>query len=754
MERGSRQPTLQFRQRGSTGSGTAYAYLQGLRWTDFTGVPAGNQVTVTLTVALTNGSVVASANFLVRPPPVVLVHGIADDGGTWSYAFTSRLAQYRPADFIVPISYGTGVGPIKNLWPNATAPLEVLAPLLDQALQSQFETPLHVNWAFTRYDVVGHSQGGVLSRMLCQNVPNSSLRRFVPNPVVSQANFYRERFHRVIIIGSPQNGSLIGWYVWKVRSSIDPADSGWFSQLQLGLFNVLAVIATDKFDPFGTSIAEINNSAYPIDQRIKFNCIQTAIAGGAPPIQTFNPLAAPGCYYISGLCFPTSLSGQSRGQVILPDGSDGVVEYDSEGGGTGTARTQITDNNIAHADFVPLFGVPAGQSQTTYPEVADTVGGLLNASASRFGPFKLPSQLSSATEQTYENTLILGTAVMNLINLLPVPHIPSTNVNYSLQVATNLPNAGPINWFAQVLGTNGLSTNGVTVAVNTNNSTLVTVSVAGTVQGQVLLYASYVATNGIMVYARPVVVVSAPAGTTLSGIELNPTTATLSVGATLPTCIWGDYTNGARCLLYIPSGQVQYTSSNPKVATIDAGGTITMNAFGTATVFANYSGFSAQVIVASTTPSIGNLSGIRSTNKTFQLSFTGTVGTTNVIEASTNLVNWVPIVTLYNTNGFLQFLDVTASNYPVRFYRVKITNAGSTTILPFVWISSQSRLTNGAFQFSLTGTAGVTNIIEASTNLTSWTSLQTVLNTNGSIFFVDQSATNARQKFYRVVIPK
>ncbi len=54
------------------------------------------------------------------------------------------------------------------------------------------------------------------------------------------------------------------------------------------------------------------------------------------------------------------------------------------------------------------------------------------------------------------------------------------------------------------------------------------------------------------------------------------------------------------------------------------------------------------------------------TNGTFQFSLTGTPGQTNIIQVSTNLVNWIPIYT--NVNPFL-FVDPYASNYPVRFYR-------------------------------------------------------------------------------------
>jgi len=76
--------------------------------------------------------------------------------------------------------------------------------------------------------------------------------------------------------------------------------------------------------------------------------------------------------------------------------------------------------------------------------------------------------------------------------------------------------------------------------------------------------------------------------------------------------------------------------------------------------------------VASVTVNVGSptppqISGtFVSTNGTFQFSLTGTPGQTNIIQASTNLVNWIPIYT--NVNPFL-FTDPYASNYPVRFYR-------------------------------------------------------------------------------------
>ena len=49
------------------------------------------------------------------------------------------------------------------------------------------EYDFSLNWAFTRYDVVGHSQGGVLVRMLCQSLPNRP-------PIVGPNNLYQADF--------------------------------------------------------------------------------------------------------------------------------------------------------------------------------------------------------------------------------------------------------------------------------------------------------------------------------------------------------------------------------------------------------------------------------------------------------------------------------------------------------------------------------------------------------------------------------
>lgn len=78
---------------------------------------------------------------------------------------------------------------------------------------------------------------------------------------------------------------------------------------------------------------------------------------------------------------------------------------------------------------------------------------------------------------------------------------------------------------------------------------------------------------------------------------------------------------------------------------------------------------SATVTIGSSTPPqfTGNLT---STNGTFQLTVGGQSGQSYIIQASTNLVNWVSIYT--NPPPYIApftFTDANASNYPTRFYR-------------------------------------------------------------------------------------
>jgi hypothetical protein len=58
------------------------------------------------------------------------------------------------------------------------------------------------------------------------------------------------------------------------------------------------------------------------------------------------------------------------------------------------------------------------------------------------------------------------------------------------------------------------------------------------------------------------------------------------------------------------------------------------------------------------------------TNGQFQFQLSGPLGTNYIVQASTNLVNWIPIaVAVIPTSGVTNIVDPYATNYSRRFYR-------------------------------------------------------------------------------------
>jgi len=72
---------------------------------------------------------------------------------------------------------------------------------------------------------------------------------------------------------------------------------------------------------------------------------------------------------------------------------------------------------------------------------------------------------------------------------------------------------------------------------------------------------------------------------------------------------------------------------------------------------------------------------------------------------------------------------------------------------PPIILSQPVWLAGGAFGFNVSGAAGRNYQIAASTNLLDWSLVTNVVATNNQFEFVDPSATNYPQRFYRVNLP-
>jgi hypothetical protein len=214
----------------------------------------------------------------------------------------------------------------------------------------------------------------------------------------------------------------------------------------------------------------------------------------------------------------------------------------------------------------------------------------------------------------------------------------------------------------------------VTLEVDTNNSQNVTVALDGPVVGQVVLYANYASTNGNLVFSKPIIVYSSPAGTVLTAIAVSPTATALSVGDAVSLDIWGLYTNGASSLLYVPLSQPAiFSSSNTAAVSVDTNGLVTAQNYGSSVISVSYQGFSTQATIGVLPPTGQPFLQLPSfvTNGVVSLEVVAQPGGSFGIEISTNLVDWTWLDYLFTTNVISEYLDGGATNNGQRFYRLQ-----------------------------------------------------------------------------------
>ncbi len=74
-----------------------------------------------------------------------------------------------------------------------------------------------------------------------------------------------------------------------------------------------------------------------------------------------------------------------------------------------------------------------------------------------------------------------------------------------------------------------------------------------------------------------------------------------------------------------------------------------------------------------------------------------------------------------------------------------ITNPPALSVAPSA--------TNGPAQVTLTGATGFYSILQSSTDLTNWTPIAALVNSNGVVQFTDPGSTNQARRYYRAVVP-
>jgi hypothetical protein len=140
------------------------------------------------------------------------------------------------------------------------------------------------------------------------------------------------------------------------------------------------------------------------------------------------------------------------------------------------------------------------------------------------------------------------------------------------------------------------------------------------------------------------------------------------------------------------------------------------------------------------------LAGTTAFGAEFQFVLRGPVGGSYIIQASTDLAGWTSISTnAIPAGGSIAVHDPDMTNYVRRFYRAITV----TTSPPQLAGLTASRATA---QFVLNGQSGSECVIQASSNLVTWSAILTnIIPDSGSMQITDPGATNQNRRFYRAV---
>ena len=133
-----------------------------------------------------------------------------------------------------------------------------------------------------------------------------------------------------------------------------------------------------------------------------------------------------------------------------------------------------------------------------------------------------------------------------------------------------------------------------------------------------------------------------------------------------------------------------------------------------------------------------------------KLGLFGQVGHNSTLLASTNLVNWAPILSFACTNSVMDVFDSDAKSASSRFYRLALP---AVVLGLKLGLGSAHPLGSNGLDLVLFSLPGLEYRIDASSNLVDWTTVTNILSTNATMHLRDSSATNYSRRFYRAVVP-
>lgn len=600
-----------------------YAYLTPIQADDLFFTSTGlAELGVTVMASIPeSGDEIGDLEFYLRKPPIILIHGY-NTAGNWGSDFENALHVSRPRDkvsFVQTGRYGQQIGKsgiikdqlnkLNTAYINTIFPLKNLVPLASsQAFDHEF-AKYKGWWAVTRHDVIAHSQGGVLTRMLCADTLNQHL----PRTFRSESDFFRGRFHRIVTVGSPQNGSRTLYYMRALLESKSLLK--YVASWPTGVAQLMVTldVAQYKFDPFAEQIAEINspNTHWTIDPAAQFHIIRTTVNGGNHPDITSSPSDA-----FLGL-------SDVGGQLVLPRGSDGVVDFDSMGCHAAGDDIEAPDNvftivgpNIAHASAA-LFGGEVDQVKSN--QVAAHARGALDQRLQRqpdqiFATFPTPPLLTKAEKDKIDLwasqvSFDFEAALEKLEDLNEASELPSaqsdgpTIAELSIIPSVGKTPLGPANWTVETYDENGVTYGRFAVQADESNNLSGSVEIPETFIGEVVIYANYITEEGEIVVAPPILIHSQPpTESDIESLTVIPSEISLIEDTEVIPELWANYDNGSSYRVFISNLELQTASSDPDVVDVSNPNYWYLANAGTATVSGVYEGlqFTSNISVIQT----------------------------------------------------------------------------------------------------------------------------------------------------------
>ncbi|HEX2642867.1 MAG TPA: choice-of-anchor L domain-containing protein [Thermoanaerobaculia bacterium] len=497
--------------------------------------------------ATANGTSVREVEIQIVRPPVVLVHGLWSNAATWQFPLAGD-----PRFEIYPANYKD----------TAAARFAANGSVVPLAIRDVLKLMRQREYASTQVDVVGHSMGGLLSRIW---TTAGGYRR--------NDNYNAGDIHKLITVDSPHSGSPLANLLAAVRDTplIGPLAAGLLAAGDMP-------VHLGAIDDLRKGSAAIKGmGAAPVPTHALVGKGGSDLVGGALEVGGDALSKLPGW---PGVLFKT-LSFFGTVQKVFPGiQHDLVVGRDSQEGGLPTSAVDVigggdgvhipipvvavgnTASSIYSNQIVHLLNADADSSEFARLPSAATLGSTANPeAAAEFSFVPDPARavspgvrIASPTPgtivspgQTLEVVVepVSGAKVQRVLLTGPEVAAVDQQAPFRLQITVPLDTAGALD--LKPLGANA----------------------AG----------DYFTGNGVQLIVRPT--------TQLTKLDLQPDEIILTgTGASRPLTVVGTYADGVIRDITEPLAGTTYQTVDPEIVTVSPQGRLTAQGAGTTTVVA------------------------------------------------------------------------------------------------------------------------------------------------------------------------